>query len=265
MLKGVAIAAMWLHPVLAGSVNVVHFPTVSPWPHPLELLGYLRRPTGNGPFAAVVLLHGCGGDAKGLDTNWGARLQSWGYASLTVDSFGPRGITNSCHTGVPAGRINDAYDALQFLVTQPFIDASRIALMGFSEGGVMALFDVEPQQPEMPVAARFHAAVAFYPICSENGIVTVPTLVLNGQLDDWSSADACRKMVAQQSDIGVTRHKAPSAPLHLIVLPDAYHKFDDPKFEPGRRYMGHRLEYNSAALAQAASDVHEFLLAQLGR
>lgn len=248
-----------------GSAEVVHFPTASGQPHPLNLLGYLRRPAGDGPFAAVVLLHGCGDDAIGLDRNWGARLQSWGYVSLTVDSFGPRGITNSCRNGVPAGRTFDPYGALQFLAERRFIDSSRVALMGFSEGGIITLFAVEPKQSEKSIAPKFRAAVAFYPICSETGIVTVPTLVLNGQLDDWSSTEACRKMVEQESDIGVTRRKASMAPLGLVVLPGAYHKFDDPKFQPGRRYIGHFLEYNAAALALAASKVHDFLLAQLGR
>ena len=36
----------------------------------------------------------------GLDERWGKRLAAWGYVTLTVDRFGPRGITNAC-TGVP--------------------------------------------------------------------------------------------------------------------------------------------------------------------
>jgi len=248
----------------AGSVDVVHFPAVTGQSRPLDLLGYLRRPAGDGPFAAVVLLHGCGGDAAGLDRNWGARLQAWGYVSLTVDSFSPRGIANSCRSGAPAGRGFDAYAALRFLGAHPFVTASRVALMGFSEGGLITLFDVEPRQGGAAAGTLFHAAVAFYPLCFGSGAVSVPTLVLNGLLDDWSSVEACRRMVAQQSDIGVTRHKSPSAPLRLIVIPDAYHKFDDPKFQPGRRYMGHLLAYDPAALARAADAVHRFLRAQLG-
>ncbi len=254
-------------PAAAGpSAELVHIPTGPGRSHPLDLRGYLRRPAGDGPIAAAVLLHGCGGNAAGLDRNWGARLQSWGYVSLTVDSFGPRGITNSCRGGAPAGRSRDAFDALRFLVERPFVKPSRVALIGFSEGGLIALFDVEPRRGGGGTAAgaTFRAAVAFYPSCAGSGVVSVPTLVLNGALDDWSSAEACRKMVAQESDIGVTRHKTASAPLNLIVLPDAYHKFDDPAFQPGRRYMGHRLDYDPAALALAADAVHRFLRAQLG-
>lgn len=53
-----------------GSVEIVHFATATAQPNPLRLRGYLRRPNGDGPFPAIVLLHGCGGDAVGLDRNW---------------------------------------------------------------------------------------------------------------------------------------------------------------------------------------------------
>jgi hypothetical protein len=29
-----------------------------------------------------------------IDERWGTRIASWGYATLSVDSFGPRGIKN---------------------------------------------------------------------------------------------------------------------------------------------------------------------------
>ncbi len=243
--------------------KTVHFDIVSDQPHPLTLLGYLRRPIGQGPFAAVVLLHGCGGDAKGLDRNWGARLQSWGYVTLTIDSLTPRGMTNSCHTGAPPGRALDPYGALGYLAGLGFVDPSRIALMGFSEGGIITLMDIEPHASKPAATLKFRAAIGVYPICSGTGIVTVPTLIINGQLDDWSSADACRKMVAQESDIGITRHKEPGAPMYLMIVPGAYHKFDDPKFQPGHRYMGHLLQYDPAALKLAAERIRDFLHKQL--
>jgi dienelactone hydrolase len=245
------------------AAETVRFASGSAQPNPPILRGYMRRPAGNGPFPAVILLHGCGGDPTGLDRNWGERLQSWGYVSLTVDSFGPRGITNSCRSGEPAGRDLDPYGAFGFLAREPFVDAHRVALMGFSEGGIVVLNDVELKPRERATVRDFRAAVAFYPICAGGGAVAVPTLVLNGELDDWSSAQACKKMVAQESDIGITRHKGASAPITLVILPDAYHKFDDPKFQPGHRYMGHLLEYNYVTLTLAAEDVRQFLQSQL--
>ena len=57
--------------------------------HPLQ--GYLRQPSSAGPSPAVVLLHSCHGDWRRLDERWGKQIASWGYVTLTVDSFGPRG------------------------------------------------------------------------------------------------------------------------------------------------------------------------------
>jgi dienelactone hydrolase len=130
---------------------------------------------------------------------------------------------------------------------------------------MIALTDTEPQATKPAGSLRFRAAIAVYPTCAGSGVATMPTLIINGQLDDWSSADACRKMVAQESDMGITRHKGPSAPIHLTIIPGAYHKFDDPKFQPGHRYMGHFLAYNSAALKLAAETVRGFLHEQLAK
>jgi hypothetical protein len=68
-----------------GKTQPVHFPSVKG--QPVELVGLLRRPGGAGPFPAVVLLDGCGGDWQGMDSRWGTRLVKWGYVTLSVDSY----------------------------------------------------------------------------------------------------------------------------------------------------------------------------------
>lgn len=37
--------------------------------------------------------------------------------------------------------------------------------------------------------------------------MTVPTLILIGESDDWTPAEACRKLVEGQDDLGMTRQK----------------------------------------------------------
>jgi hypothetical protein len=63
-----------------------------------KLLGYLARPAGDGPFPAVVVLHGCGGFAAGGSLQLADQLRDWGYVALMVDSLGPRGLA----TRIPA-------------------------------------------------------------------------------------------------------------------------------------------------------------------
>ena len=56
----------------------------------------------------------------------------WGYVSLVMDSFTTRGIKESCDM-VPAARQGDALGALAYLSKLPFVDPSRIAVMGSSQ------------------------------------------------------------------------------------------------------------------------------------
>nr|WP_264484369.1 dienelactone hydrolase family protein [Mesorhizobium sp. PAMC28654] len=60
-------------------------------PSGMPLQGYLTRPQGEGPFPAVVVLHGCMGLFPSERKAWSERLSSWGYVVLFVDSFSTRG------------------------------------------------------------------------------------------------------------------------------------------------------------------------------
>src|SRR5438477_3583299 len=114
--------------------------------------GFLTKPDGPGPFPGIVHLHGCGGlpdDVKrGANHFWSERLVSWGYAVVVVDSFTARGINNSCSVeAVP--RVADAIGALAWLAQQSFIDANRIAVMGFSAGAIATLSVAEARDFEL--------------------------------------------------------------------------------------------------------------------
>lgn len=128
----------------------------------LELNARYFRPAGEGPFPAVVVLHGSGGLWRDNDPaanvmsrhfeEWAQTFASEGYASLFVDSFTPRGIIefpgrrpaedpgeddSLCSPAYE--RPKDVFKALAFLQARPEIQDDRIALLGFSHGAETAL------------------------------------------------------------------------------------------------------------------------------
>lgn len=229
------------------------------------LLGYLRQPRNPGPLPAVVLLHGCNGGWQRLDERWGARIASWGFVALTVDRFGPRGITSACTGGAPAATIFDAYRALAFLTQQPFVDPERVAAIGFSQGGWLALASVERGMIERSSEEKFRAAIAFYPPClSLKGRMTVPTLILIGEFDDWTPAGECRNLAEGRDDYGISRQQGVGVPIELVVYPGAYHGFDVPGLAAPVTFLGHHLEFNPAATERSIGAIRDFLNRTIG-
>ena len=154
----------------------------------------------------------------------------------------------------------DPYQALKFLVKQQFVDAKRVIVVGFSQGGWLSLSSVERGPVEKGAENKFIAAAAFYPVCRlVKGPMTVPTLILTGESDDWTPADACRKLASGEDELGVSRSKGEGTPVRLIVYPNAYHGFDLPNLKVPVNYFGHHHEYNKEITDQASDALREFL------
>ena len=221
------------------------------------LLGYLARPKGPGRFPAVVLLHGCFG-FDGHDTRVASALKSWGYVGLALDSLGGANVCQG-QVGPGAGaEVLDAFAALRDLTAQNFVASGRIAVMGFSMGGEASLLAVDKQGIAHADGTGFRAAVAYYPPCGvSSGVLTAPALILVGERDDWTSAEACRKLAAHESDIGTTRDAVNGTPISLVVYPDATHAFDYPF--PALRHVGHFIQHDEAAARDSETHVRNFL------
>jgi dienelactone hydrolase len=214
------------------------------------LTGKLTRPQGKGEFPAVVLLHGCGG-IKSREDVWVKRLVKWGYVTLQVDSFTPRGHTNICSSVriiPPETRAQDAHDARSYLGGLPFVDRNRIAVMGWSHGGWTTLHTISEKIRIEKRGDPFQAAVAFYPYCSISlEDLRGPLLILIGERDDWCPAAMCSNRMPSRKTANE---------VILKIYPGAYHGFD----WKGKdfSYKGHRFLYDPAATNDAIVQVQNF-------
>ena len=143
----------------------------------ISLEALLWKPAGEGPFPAVILLHGAGGlyyqtddmcddndrncwGLSGKFKYWGKQLSQghiydWSerFVVLAVDSHTPRGYDHRGVAHIDAadrplnvssylGRPWDVYAALRYLQTRVDVDAGAIFALGFSDGGGAVLSSV---------------------------------------------------------------------------------------------------------------------------
>jgi dienelactone hydrolase len=227
-----------------------------------ETIGILRQhqvgsiilPQGSAPFPAVVVLHGCNGVSQNTRA-WARRLASWGYAALIIDSFSARGLAQVCDgsRALPGPeRAKDVFAAVAYLRSRSDIDASRLAVLGYSHGGWTALNASTEKNTEQAGVPPFRAVVALYPFCP---IRVAPPLasdiqIFIGDADDWAKASNCKTFVDKYPE------NAPHRP-SLVIYPGARHSFDAKR--PERVYFGHELAYDPTAAADAIERTRKFL------
>ena len=200
----------------------------------VTLAGELRIPkAGNDKLPAVVLLHGSGGigGAGSMIDEWSRELNQLGIATFAVDSFAGRGLVSTVADQTQLGRLNmagDAYRALEVLAKHSRLDATRIAVMGFSRGGQGALYSAMNRLYGALGPAnnlRFAAHIAFYPDCmtsyrSDTEVGDKPIRILHGTADNYNPVAPCRAYLERLT-------KA-QRNVQLVEYPDAHHVFDAP-------------------------------------
>jgi dienelactone hydrolase len=168
---------------------------------------------------AMVLFHGCGGllDSRGRlaarYVSLAATLNGLGIHVLVTDSLTPRGEKELCTQRTGQRRITqlerrrDALGALVWLAMQPGVDAQRLGVLGWSNGGSTVLAATNKRHAEVRAAAvQPSLAVAYYPGCEselQRGYeASAPLLMLLGEADDWTPAAPCKSLAAAASSAG---------------------------------------------------------------
>ncbi|MDU6373170.1 MAG: dienelactone hydrolase family protein [Bradyrhizobium sp.] len=198
---------------------------------PATIAGELRLPRSQDPaFPAVILIPSSDGGNLAVE-RWANALNKQGIATFTVDSFsGRRFNAGKSQVDPPTQRlfqIPDAYRALDLLAKHPRIDASRIALMGFGTGGVVALYGrLERFRKAFSTgSARIALFIGLYTPCNislvdETEPSQASVRLFHGSSDDWFPVSVCRDYVAKLSNANID--------IVLREYPNAYNSFDNP-------------------------------------
>lgn len=179
----------------------------------VALPGFWFRAPVQGPAPVVLALHGCGGlfDARGRladrYADYAARLNAMGIHLLATDSLTPRGEKELCtqRTGqrkvTQTQRRRDVLGAVAWLAARADVDASKIGVLGWSNGGSAVLAASNRRHAEVAAAGpRPSLWVAYYPGCeaelARGYEIAEPLLMLLGEADDWTPAAPCKALAA---------------------------------------------------------------------
>ena len=223
---------------------------------PEELASFLRpfyqinRPQGDGPFPTVIGFHGCGGVDLGV-VDWMSYLRDHGYATVLVDSATPRAwnpdLVCNGRTFWGSERAGDVLAASIDIGQLPFVDASRLILIGWSHGA-WATMDLVAMNPpiEMPTnlldsPARLPTGVKgivlFYPYCG------FAARTRKGQFEPDIPTLMLPSTSGQRGDL-----------LTLHTYPEANHAFDMRQEDLFGGFRPHR-----ESMIDARARVREFL------
>jgi dienelactone hydrolase len=196
---------------------------------PTTIAGVLRVAQGSGRLPLVVLVPGSGGINAGADV-WDRQFEAMGISTFTLDSFAGRGIVSTVVDQSQLGRLNgilDLYRALEILAAHPRVDPNRIAVMGFSRGGLTTLYASLKRFHKMwnPRGIDPAAYIALYPPCTttyigDTDVGNHPIRMFHGVSDDYVEIGPCRAYFQ--------RLRQTAADVQMVEYPDAWHAYDSP-------------------------------------
>lgn len=162
------------------------------------LSGLLLKPEGAGPFPAIVLSHGLGGNAQTLMRTRGAELVKWGFVCIATDytHAGPGGGRGNregidfSQAGARPENIRRGLACLEILLQLKAVDPKRIALYGHSMGAFLTVA-LAAAAPDKVAAAAITAGgvvtagyrVASAPAAEVADGIRAPFLILHGTAD----------------------------------------------------------------------------------
>ncbi|KTD19314.1 Predicted dienelactone hydrolase [Legionella lansingensis] len=219
----------------------------------------LYVPEGKQKFPAILLLHASTGIEK-VNYDWASRLKERGYVVYIIDSFKPRGYENRQSVGwekATQAQLDDVAPAYNYLSQLPFVDPTKIGVLGFSMGGfdVLKIMESVRDNPQPYQKLAFKAAASFYGVChrlDENTKLRGTIKIFIGAEDDRATTQDCVNLVHRSEDV-----------VFIKVYDGALHGFDNFEFPPSKEVIDEKGEqyhigFNATAREQALNDLPTF-------
>lgn len=221
------------------------------------LIGYFAAPVSKTPVAGVIVAPEWWGRNEYTERR-ARELAEHGYAAFAIDMYGNKNVTteaakaNAWMTATFQNAdtiVNRATAALNTLASQPEVDASQLAAIGFCYGGKVVL-DLARSGAPIEAVTTFHANLT-PKTPAEVGKVKAEILVLHGEIDSMVSLD----------DVASFRHEMNNAKVNydVKIFKNAKHGFSNPQADERAKANGVDLGYNAEAEQQGFAAMYALL------
>lgn len=157
-----------------------------------SVTGILRKPVGDGPFPAVILQHGTGGNASGYAQARANEMLPWDLVCIGADLAHQNGAPTDLATWGHSPENHARTEAcLAVLASLGYVDMNRVAMFGNSRGAFTAIGSASLLGARLRAIGVCAGGVledtdtsdASYPSLTEAAGITTPRLIFHGSND----------------------------------------------------------------------------------
>lgn len=242
-------------PIDADTQGKIYFGTKSPYDFSRLLTGYDALETHSGlgelylpdiadadnPVPAIIILHGSGGIKPERETAYARMFNAMGIAAFVLDYYAPRGSADEPHyirkvlSATEADIMVDALSAQKMLAGHPAINAEKIGVTGYSYGGMVTRYLMDPRiknlvAPDVPPFALY---MDLYGPCHQTLGTDKTTggayLAIFGDEDNSVDPEACARVqkVMRANGMSVESHILKGA-AHAWEIDAKRERYDNP-------------------------------------
>ncbi len=196
-LKGLTLKPLAAQPPNAEGLAVFDFVLTR---EDTKVEGVLIKPVGKGPFPAVVVNHGAGGNARGFGMPYCIRFAKAGYVAIACDYThsmfrGGASATGGSPWNTAENR-RRALACIEILQSLPEVDKRKIAMYGNSMGAFLTV--VMCQETDKIKAAAITAggigAGGIQPLAENVSRIKAPFLILQGEQDNVVRPESAKNL-----------------------------------------------------------------------